>query len=84
MKVKRTYNLSSDSIATVKRLVEEDHIAASQDALVEKAIAELDRLTRDGKDALLWHQAAHDRQFQEEARLIDSTLPADDLAAWDR
>lgn len=82
--MKRTYNLSVSSIATVKRLVEEEHVAPSQDALVEQAIAELDRLVREANDARLWSQAASDPQFQAELRRIDAELPSDDLAAWDR
>ena len=68
MKVKRTYILSPAAIATVKRLVEVDHVAPSQDALVEHAIAELDRLVRDARDARLWSQAPHDPAFQAELR----------------
>ena len=84
MKVKRTYNLSPAAIATVKRLVEVDHVAPSQDALVEHAIAELDRLVRDARDAQLWSQAPHDPAFQAELRQIDEDLPAPDLEAWER
>ncbi len=84
MKAKRTYNLSTDTIAAVKRLVEEDHIAPTQDALVEQAIAEFARLIRDAADARLWEQAAHDPEFQAEVSSIDAELPADDLAAWDQ
>lgn len=84
MKMKRTYNLSSASVATVRKLVEEDHVAPSQDALVEKAIAELDRLTRDANDARLWSQAAGDPQLQEEVRQIDGAFPPDDLLKWER
>ena len=76
VKVKRTYNLSPAAIATVKRLVEVEHVAPSQDALVEHAIAELDRLVR---DARLWSQAAHDPAFQAQIRQIDEDLPAPDL-----
>ena len=67
MKVKRTHNLSPASVATVKRLVVEG-VAPSQDALVERAIAELDRLVREVNDARLWSQAAHDQEFQDEVR----------------
>jgi hypothetical protein len=58
MKIKRTYNLSSDTVAAVKRLVEEEHRAPSQDALVEQAIREYARLLQDAADAALWAQAA--------------------------
>jgi hypothetical protein len=84
MKVKRTYNLSPAAIATVKRLVDVEHVAPSQDALVEQAIAELDRLVRDAHEARLWSQAARDPAFQAEIRQIDEDLPAADLEAWER
>ena len=84
MKVKRTYNLSPAAIATVKRLVDVEHVASSQDALVEQAIAELDRLVRDAHEARLWSQTAHDPAFQAEIRQIDENLPAADLEAWER
>jgi hypothetical protein len=84
MKVKRTYNLSPAAIATVKRLVDVEHVAPSQDALVEQAIAELDRLVRDAHEARLWSQAAHDPAFQAEIRQIDEDLPVADLEAWER
>ena len=84
MKTKRTYKLSSDAIATVKRLVEEERVAPTQDALVEKASAELDRLTRDAVDARLWEQAARDLEFQDEVNRIDVELPGDALSQWDR
>jgi hypothetical protein len=83
VKVKRTYNLSA-AIATVKRPVEVELVAPSQDALVEQAIAELDRLVQDAHDARLWSQAAHHPAFQAEIRQIDEDLPAPDLEAWER
>jgi hypothetical protein len=51
MRMKRTDNLSSDTITTVRRLVEVDHVAATQDALVEHAIEELDRIIREAHKA---------------------------------
>jgi hypothetical protein len=84
MRVKRSYNLSPAAIATVKRLVEVDHVAPSQDALVEQAIAELDRLVREAHEACLWSEAAHDSAFQAEICQIDADLPAPDLEAWER
>ncbi len=82
MRIKRTYSLSPAAIATVKRLVEVDHVAATQDALVEQAIAELDRFVRDARDARLWSGAAVDAHFQEEIAQIEKDLPSDE-AAWE-
>ena len=81
-KMKRTYNISPEAVATVKRLVEERHLAPSQDALVEQAIAELARCVRDADDARLWQQAAYDTEFQAEAQQIDVEFSRDDLQAW--
>jgi hypothetical protein len=83
MRVKRTYNLSPDTIATVKRLVEVDHVAATQDALVEHAIEELDRIIRDAHEARLWSEMARDAEFQAELVQIDRALPSDDPARWE-
>ncbi|HVC83581.1 MAG TPA: hypothetical protein VNL35_24085 [Chloroflexota bacterium] len=55
MRIKRTDNLSPVAVATVKRLVEVDHVAATQDALVEQAIAELDRAVHDAYEAHAHH-----------------------------
>ena len=83
MRIKRTYNLSPETVATVKRLVEVEHIAATQDALVERAVAELGRMVRDMQEAQLWGHAAQDALLQRELLEIDDDLPADDLAKWE-
>lgn len=82
-KTKRTYNISQDAVATVKRLVEEEHLAPSQDALVEQAINDLARRVRDADDARLWQEAAADSDFQTESRQIDAEFSPDDLHAWE-
>lgn len=82
MKTKRTYNISTEVVATVKRLVEEQHVAPSQDALVEQAIVELARQLRDAADARRWQQAATDAEFQTEVAALDEEFAADDLDAW--
>jgi len=84
MKAKRTYNISSETGATVRRLVKERHVAPTQDALVEQAISELARRLRDADDARLWQQAGSDPEFQEEARQIDSEFASDDARAWEQ
>jgi hypothetical protein len=81
-KTKRTYNISTEAVATVKRLVEERHIAPSQDALVEQAIAELARRVRDADDARLWEQAATDLEYQAETGRLDAEFGVDDRHAW--
>jgi hypothetical protein len=82
-RTKRTYNISSEAVATVKRLVEERHLAPSQDALVERAIAELARRVCDADDARLWQEAGADAGFQAEADQVDAEFSSDDLRAWE-
>ena len=82
MKTKRTDNISSEAVATVRRLVEERHVAPTQDALIERAIGELARRRRDADDARLWQQAAGDLEFIEDARTIDNEFVPDDVRAW--
>lgn len=83
MRTKRSYNLSAATIATVKRLVEVDHVAATQDALVEQAIAELDRVVQDAHDAQAWSDAARDEEFQAEIARFASDFPPEDPAIWE-
>ena len=66
-KTKRTCNISQDAVATVRRLVEEEHVAPSQDALVEQAINDLARRIQDAADARLWEVAAADDDFGAES-----------------
>ena len=83
MRIKRTYNLSAETVAAVKRLVEIERVAPTQDAVVERAVAELSRQVRDAHDARQWGEAARDEALQQELLLIDAGLPAADLAAWE-
>jgi hypothetical protein len=82
-RIKRTYNLPADSVAIVKRLVEEDGIAPNQDALVEYAIQNLAREVREAKEAELWAKAAEDKEFLGENDEWDRLLPPADLDAWE-
>lgn len=82
-KTKRTYNISPEAVATVKRLVEELRLAPSQDALVEQAIADFARRVRDAQHARLWKQAASDPEFQAEIGQLEAGFAGDDLRAWE-
>jgi hypothetical protein len=81
--MKRTYNLSPETVATVKRLAEIDHLAATQDAVVDYAIAELSRRLRDTQDARIWSAAGDDDTLRHELRDSEADLPAANLAAWE-
>ncbi len=80
--MKRTYNLSSETVAAVKRLVEERGAASSQDAFVERAIRELIRQLQDLEDARLWRRAARDEQLQGELKHIETEFRNEDYNAW--
>jgi hypothetical protein len=82
MKIKRTYHLTPEAIATVRRLVEQGQ-APSQDALVEQAIQEYARLLQDAADAIHWARAASDADFREEVGILDACFSTDDIHAWD-
>jgi predicted transcriptional regulator len=82
LKTKRTFNISGETIATVKRLAEVAHVAPTQDAVVEYAIAELARQARDLDDARAWERAASDPEFVAEAQAIESEFQADDREAF--
>lgn len=82
MRVKRTYNLSLASVNAVKRLADEYGVASSQDAVVERAITDLDRHVRDAHDAMLWRQAAEDSEFVTEMQHLADAFMADDTRSW--
>ncbi|MFV2063614.1 MAG: hypothetical protein ACC726_08890 [Chloroflexota bacterium] len=69
-KTKRTYNLSAETVAHVRDLVEQVDSATSQDAVVEIAIERLYRDVRDREEAALWAKAAEDPEFRMEMRSI--------------
>ncbi len=83
LKVKRTYNISADVVALVKRGVEDLHAAPSQDAFVEEAITAYARKLRDARDAQLWRQAADDPDYQAELRALNALFIDDDRDAWE-
>jgi hypothetical protein len=67
----------------VRRLVEENHVAPSQDALVERAIRLYERHLRDVEDQARWAVAASDPEFQAEQARIWVDFERDDGAAFD-
>ncbi|MFL5799474.1 MAG: hypothetical protein ACJ77A_16265 [Actinomycetota bacterium] len=82
MRVKRTYKLSVEAVATVRELAERKQVAATQDAVVEVAIRELARRVRETDDAERWARAAADPEFVAEAGQLAREFASDDRAAW--
>ncbi|HYW23176.1 MAG TPA: hypothetical protein VE953_03375 [Terriglobales bacterium] len=81
-RVKRTYNLRPATVETVRRLVEAE-VAPTQDALVERAVRDLDRELRDQEHARLWAEAARDPEFRAEMEHLWSDFAAEDHRAWE-
>jgi hypothetical protein len=65
-RVKRTYNLSAESIRRVRELASEYGVAETQDAVVELAIDQLYLEKRDAEEAARWTAASQDPDFRRE------------------
>lgn len=81
-RIKRTYNLSPDTVRRVREMAERYGVAASQDAVVELAVDELRRRLRDEEEAALWDQAASDRGFRAEAEELEAGYRTADRETW--
>lgn len=82
-RVRRTYNLSPEVVAAVKRMVDEGKVAPSQDALVERALRRYARVVRDRAHAQRWAEAASDPAFRAETADLLTGFESEDRAAWD-
>ena len=79
-RIKRTYNLSTETVARVRELAGRPDTAPTQDAVVELAIERYERYIRDREMEDLWAAAANDPDFQAERRDVASTFEA--VEAW--
>ena len=79
--MKRTYNLSSRTVATVRELAA-DRVAATQDAVVELAVEDLARQVAAREEAAQWETAAADPEFQTERREIERQFRGPDAEVW--
>lgn len=80
-RTKRTYNLSSQVIATVRRLAEHK-VAPTQDAVVELAINNLARQIREADESEAWARAARDPLFNAEMGRLDAEFGKADRETW--
>ena len=71
MKVKRTYNLGAATVATVRELVVQRHLAPSQDALVETALADFFMAARHADEARQFAAAARDPEIAAENAALE-------------
>jgi hypothetical protein len=79
-RTKRTYNLSTETVARVRELAGRPDTPPTQDAVVELAIERYERYVRDREMEALWAAAANDPDFQAESRDVASTFEA--VEAW--
>lgn len=79
---KRTYNLSTQTLARVRELAGEYGAAPSQDAVVELAVDRLYAEVQDLKEAASWSQAAEDPEFRAEMGAVSADFK--DGATWPR
>jgi hypothetical protein len=82
MKTKRTYNLSAATVDMVRRLVEEQHLAPSQDALVEMALADFFMAVRHEEEARQFAEAADDPEMRAELDLLEAEFASADRETW--
>ena len=81
MKLKRTYNLSEQTVNRVRELSERYRVAPTQDAVVEAAVERLYRLRAAEEEANAWARASEDEAFRREIGAIDREFaPAESRA----
>ena len=81
-RVKRTYNLSPETVRRVREMAERYGVAPSQDGVVELAVDELERRFRDQREADAWAAAATDPAFATEAGEIEAAFRSADRETW--
>jgi hypothetical protein len=83
-KVKRTYNLSSDTVRAVREMADDYGVADSQDAVVELAVDELRRHLADAAEARIWATARLDADFRREVTGLEAAYRSADDETWPR
>jgi len=81
-RTKRTYNLRPATVRRVREMAEKYGVAASQDAVVELAVDELERRLRDEREAAEWETAASDPAFRGEAGGLEEAYREADRETW--
>jgi predicted transcriptional regulator len=83
-KVKRTYNLDPETVRRVRELADEYAVAASQDAVIELAVGELERRLLEQREADAWAAASSDPEYQREVGAIETAYRTVDAETWPR
>jgi hypothetical protein len=82
MRVKRTYNLSPDTVRRVREMAERYDVASSQDGVIELAVGELERRLREEREAAAWEVAAADPAFRAEVEELEAQFRTADRETW--
>lgn len=82
VRVKRTYNLSAGTVRRVREMAEQYGVAASQDAVIELAVDELERHLRDAEEGEAWEQAASDPEYRADAGDLEAAYRTADRETW--
>lgn len=80
-RIKRTYNLPPHAVKAVRELADRG-VAPSQDAVVELAIDEFARRTRETDEEAAWERAATDPLFRGEIKRLDAEFEPADEETW--
>jgi hypothetical protein len=82
MKTQQTYTLSTSTVETLRRLVEEERIAPSQDVLVERALADYFLALRHEREAQQFASVATDSEMQAEIADLEQAFAPADRETW--
>jgi len=82
MKMQCTYSLPVEIVDQVRHLVEEQRIAPSQDALVERALVDFLMAQRHKIEARIFAQAAADPEVQAELACLERECSPLDRETW--
>ncbi len=82
MKIKRTFNLSEQTVTAVRELVEQRHVAPTQDALVEMALTDFFLALRHAEEARLFAEAAKEPELVAESALLEAEFATADRETW--
>jgi hypothetical protein len=82
MKTQQTYTLSTHTVETVRRLVEEEQVAPSQDILVERALEDYFLTLRHEREARQFAEAADDPEIQAEIADLEEAFATTDRETW--
>ena len=82
MKIECTYSLSAGTVAAVRELVEERHVASSQDALVEMALTDFFLAVRHAEEARRFEAAARDPDIAREVEILERAFQTADRETW--